>query len=69
MTSRATQELVMYGGHENKRDFCCACALKKSNSVKKTIPKLVRTRERSTASWAPLQVVVEVSNVVCGLME
>ena len=24
----------------------------------KTIPKLVRTRERSTASWAPLQVVV-----------
>jgi len=43
---------------------------KEEQFSQKTIPKLVRTRERSTASWAPLQVVVyEVSNVVCGQIE
>ena len=43
---------------------------KEQQFSQKTIPKLVRTRERSTASWAPLQAVVhKVSNVVCGLME
>jgi len=32
---------------------------KEEQFSQKTIPKLVRTRERSTASWAPLQVVVD----------
>ena len=43
--------------------------LKEQQSSRKTIPKLVRTREESKAALAPLQVVVyEISIVVCGLM-
>ena len=44
-------------GTQQRRLMLCM-RFKEQQFSQKTIPKLVRTRERSMASWAPLQVVV-----------